>query len=205
MLQLVLRDSIRAAISTDLRRQLVRQVRRAMKAAQVDHAEVCLTLSDNQELHALNRMYAEEDHPTDVLSFAQCDASTPSGATLLALVLGDIIISVEIAEQQALSQGHSLLEELLHLSVHGLCHLLGMDHRDAQEERWMFGYEALLRQQARASGRILAHPFPSRPGKTGIGGVSKQESGGFCGNPKRGTKKFDRKASSKSLNKPSTN
>ena len=166
MLTLQVRDSVKSSVSTPLRAALRRQVTRAMRAAGVADTLVSLTLSDNEELHELNRSYADEDHPTDVLSFAQREAAPefaiplPPGAIE---PLGDVIISVEIAQRQAEAQGHELLAELCHLSGHGLCHLLGMDHRDAEEERWMFGYEALLRKEARGSGRISPQPLPKAP------------------------------------------
>ena len=102
----------------------------------------------------------------DVLSFAQRDADPGVAIPLppgTPETLGDVIISVEIALRQASAQGHDLLAELGHLSIHGLCHLLGMDHRDAQEERWMFGYEALLRSEARGLGRVTRQPMPPAP------------------------------------------
>ncbi len=166
MLTLQVRDSVRKSVPTPLRAALRRQVGRAMRSAGVESALVSLTLSDDAELHELNRIYAEEDHPTDVLSFAQRDADPGVAIPLppgTPETLGDVIISVEIAIRQASAQGHDLLAELGHLSIHGLCHLLGMDHRDAQEERWMFGYEALLRGEARGLGRVTRQPMPPAP------------------------------------------
>ncbi len=172
MLSMQVRSAVRSTVAPPLRKELLRKLRRAMKAAAVPDALVSLTLSDNEELHELNRTYADEDHPTDVLSFAQQDAEPdflpPSAAQdpllpKLPEMLGDIIISVEIAQKQALGQGHDLLTELVHLSVHGLCHLLGMDHRDQDEERWMFGYEAQLRKEAHGKGRVSVCAMPPRP------------------------------------------
>lgn len=173
MLSLQVRTSVRSLVPVPLRKELVRQLGRAMKSASVGETFVSLTLSDNKELHELNRTYADEDHPTDVLSFAQRDAepvypevatgAIPSGLPNQPETLGDIIISVEIAQKQADEHRHDLLHELVHLSVHGLCHLLGMDHRDAKEERWMFGYEAQLRQETQGKGRVVLHSMPARP------------------------------------------
>jgi len=110
-----------------------------MQAAGTD-LEVALSLTDVRELHALNLQYANEDHPTDVLSFNQ---DPP--------LLGDIVISVPYARRQAKG---ALADELIHLAVHGLAHLLGYDHRTQREEAVMFGYEAKLRAAARARGPI---------------------------------------------------
>lgn len=167
MLSLVVRRSIGPRVAVAVRRDLRRQLQRAMRAAALADAQVCLTLSDDAELHQLNLAYAGEDHATDVLSFAQRDPQAAGRPPLPAGVpepLGDIIISVPIAERQAAAQGHDLLHELLHLAVHGLCHLVGYDHATAEEERVMFGYEALLREQARRGGRVVAVRAPAGPG-----------------------------------------
>lgn len=166
MISLVVRRSIGPRVAVAVRRELRRQVQRAMRAAHLADAQVCLTLSDDAELHQLNRAYADEDHATDVLSFAQREpqaAGRPPLPVGMPEPLGDIIISVPIAERQAAAQGHDLLHELVHLAVHGLCHLVGYDHATAEQERVMFGYEALLREQARSGGRIQAVSAPATP------------------------------------------
>jgi probable rRNA maturation factor len=131
-------------------RLLVRRLGRAMRAAGLDGVELSLTLSDDRELHALNREFAGEDHATDVLSFAQRE-----GARIVHAgrePIGDVVISVEYAKKQAASLGRTLPGELFHLAVHGLVHLLGYDHRDPAEERVMFGYETKLRAAALSAG-----------------------------------------------------
>ena len=168
MLSLVVRRDTQPRVAAAARRELRRQLQRAMRAAGLTAAQVCLTLSDDAELHALNLAYAGEDHATDVLSFAQRDphaAARPPLPPGVPEPLGDIIISVQIAERQAAAQGHDLLHELVHLSVHGLCHLLGYDHATPAEERVMFGYEALLRAQARGSGRVRVVQATELPGQ----------------------------------------
>ena len=77
-------------------------------------------LACDQELRRLNREFRKQDHPTDVLSFP---AEQPSQG-----FLGEIAISFETARLQALQYGHSLDEEIEILMLHGLLHLLGMDH-----------------------------------------------------------------------------
>jgi probable rRNA maturation factor len=132
-----------------------------MRAAGVSERALCLSLTDDAELRALNRQYAGEDHATDVLSFPQdvpvsgaasaanrasSRAALPRGMPAL---LGDVVISVPTAARQAKAAGHSLLAELFHLAVHGMVHLMGYDHRTKTEERVMFGYEAKLRAAAK--------------------------------------------------------
>ena len=120
--------------------------------------EVSLLLTDNQEIRLLNQEYRGMDKATDVLSFPMLDLtpfdqSEPSAPRNVSgrqawldeiagyipsdgrdLVLGDIVISVERAEEQAGEYGHCLQRELGFLMVHGLLHLLGFDHENSQEE-----------------------------------------------------------------------
>jgi probable rRNA maturation factor len=142
MLSLLVRKGVGGRVAVAVRARLRRSMQRVMAAAGQKDAAVCLSLSDDAELHALNLQYAGEDHATDVLSFAQGHPQLPVP------VLGDIIISVETAARQAKQRGHSLYDELFHLAVHGFCHLLGYDHATRKEERVMFAYEAELRSAA---------------------------------------------------------
>ena len=102
----------------------------------IGNSEVSVTLTDNASIHELNRKYRGMDRPTDVLSFALRESEEPdiSGGAE-ADALGDIIISVERAQEQAAEYGHSLRREVAFLAVHGMLHLLGYDHmEDAQRE-----------------------------------------------------------------------
>lgn len=104
----------------------------------VQNGEVSVTLTDNAYIHALNRQYRKIDRPTDVLSFALNESEEPEivgGAEVN--VLGDLVISVERAEEQAEEYGHSLRRELAFLAVHGMLHLLGYDHMEEEERKEM--------------------------------------------------------------------
>lgn len=94
--------------------------------------ELSLRLTDDREIQTLNHQYRQQDKPTDVLAFAALETEAPQFAELAALpvYLGDIIISMDTAQQQAKTQGHSLQIELAWLAAHGLLHLLGWDHPD---------------------------------------------------------------------------
>jgi probable rRNA maturation factor len=131
-------------------RELERQLARAMVAAGA-RGEVALSLTDDDELLALNQQYAGEDHATDVLSFEQ---ALP--------LLGDIVISVETAARQAREGKRTLGAELVHLAVHGLVHLLGYDHANPRDEAVMFGYEAKLRAEAAGRGSVARLRRPPR-------------------------------------------
>ena len=105
-----------------------------------------VTLCDNNYIQALNRDYRKKDMPTDVLSFALEDDEDEE---LLAQMkkatsireIGDIIISYERAEEQAVDYGHSLYREMCFLFTHGVLHLLGYDHMDKEDEEVMFGIQ----------------------------------------------------------------
>ncbi|WP_308546713.1 rRNA maturation RNase YbeY [uncultured Selenomonas sp.] len=97
----------------------------------VENGEVSVTLTNNDYIHQLNRKYRQIDRPTDVLSFALNESEEPdieNGPDIN--VLGDIILSVERAEEQAVDYGHSLRREIAFLTVHGMLHLLGYDHME---------------------------------------------------------------------------
>ncbi len=140
------------ALPAEMRRQLSTEVARMIRAAarhdgRTDY-EVSLRLVGDAEICALNRGYRDKDRPTDVLAFAQREA--PS-AQIHPALLGDIVISVDTARRQA---RHGLYRELMHLASHGLCHLLGYDHRDDAEEAEMNARAAALCAEARRRGRI---------------------------------------------------
>lgn len=105
--------------------------------------EPCLsvTLVDNKFIHEINRDYRHIDRPTDVISFAFLDGNAEKDKIFQSkemVVLGDIYISFEKAQEQAISYGHSLERELKFLFVHGLLHLLGYDHMQEEDEKVMF-------------------------------------------------------------------
>jgi probable rRNA maturation factor len=95
--------------------------------------ELCLRLTTDTEIQALNAQFRALDRPTDVLSFAAMEVDFPQiedNDGHRSLYLGDIIISVETADRQRLEHGYSLERELAWLASHGLLHLLGWDHPD---------------------------------------------------------------------------
>lgn len=96
--------------------------------------ELSLRLTSDLEMQTLNAQYRQQDKPTDVLAFAalEADCPEPEEAADLPLYLGDIVISVDTAQTQAIAQGHDLPTELAWLASHGLLHLLGWDHPDEE-------------------------------------------------------------------------
>lgn len=95
------------------------------------NAEVSVSFVDNERIHQLNLMHRNVDRETDVLSFplgenGEYDTNLSTGAKLL----GDIVISVEKAMEQAVMYNHSLQREIGFLTVHSMLHLLGYDHEN---------------------------------------------------------------------------
>ena len=130
-------------ITPELKRLLAKAVHRTLKSESFpSDAEVSLSFVDNKEIHALNLEHRGIDRPTDVLSFPILDGDEDTGDVDMnfgAVLLGDIIISVERALEQAEEYGHSIERELAFLSVHSVLHLLGYDHeKSLDEEKTMF-------------------------------------------------------------------
>ena len=100
--------------------------------------EISVLLVDNETIRSLNRDYRNKDAATDVLSFPMEEAmdGEPEPTVIggpTERLLGDLVISVEMAVAQAAEYEHSVERELAFLSVHGLLHLLGYDHESGVE------------------------------------------------------------------------
>jgi len=104
------------------------------------HKDVSLSilLTDDAHIQELNRDYRGYDKPTDVLSFEAHERDPETGL----MYLGDILISLERAAAQAEQGGHPLLAETQLLVVHGVLHLLGHDHAEAEEKAIMWNDQA---------------------------------------------------------------
>ena len=115
-------------------------IRQAIKATLADRdfeygAEVSVTLCDNEYIHKLNKQYRGVDKHTDVLSFPMYeDGEFDPAECAFGAVLGDIVISLERAKEQAAELEHSFLREVAFLTVHSTLHLLGLDHERSPEE-----------------------------------------------------------------------
>lgn len=105
-------------------------------------ADLTIVLSDDAQLRELNLQWMGIDAPTDVLSFPSDEIDPESGNRYL----GDILISVQRAAEQAKAAGHAVEAEVQLLVVHGVLHLLGHDHAEAGEKAKMW----------RAQGEILS-------------------------------------------------
>jgi probable rRNA maturation factor len=110
---------------------------------QIESSALSIFLTDDAEIHQMNRDYRGEDRPTDVLSFEAGDE--------LGEYLGDIAISVETAVVQSQNAGHQLIEELQLLAVHGTLHLLGYDHLSLEEKDEMWEKQTAVLDQLNLS------------------------------------------------------
>lgn len=106
-----------------------------------EDAQVSVMLVDNEAIREINREHRNIDSATDVLSFPLGDdESFDTDPETGAILLGDIVISLERAAEQAREYGHSFRREVAFLITHSLFHLLGYDHVDsAEDEKLMFG------------------------------------------------------------------
>jgi probable rRNA maturation factor len=119
----------------------VAQVLEAAAARIEEKGEVSVSFVSDEEIHELNREYRGVDRPTDVLSFALDEGEAFPTGDAEQRMLGDIVISVPRAVEQASEYGHSTTREIAFLLVHGFLHLCGYDHEDEASEREMFGLQ----------------------------------------------------------------
>lgn len=133
-----IRDLVRLAVKTSLEYMEFPQ-----------NCEISVMFCDNERIQRLNRNHRSIDRATDVLSFPLFEYDeygeiiedeldfNPKGEMLL----GDIVISLERAAQQAEEYGHSFQREIGFLTVHSMLHLFGYDHMTDEEEEEMFEYQ----------------------------------------------------------------
>ena len=111
-------------------------------------AEVSVTFANNEQIHELNKMHRNVDAPTDVLSFPMGeDGKYDIDPATNAKILGDIVISMEKAVEQAERFGHTLQREVGYLTAHSMLHLLGYGHEEPLEKVHMREKEELVMTQ----------------------------------------------------------
>ncbi|MBF0442562.1 MAG: rRNA maturation RNase YbeY, partial [Oligoflexales bacterium] len=120
-----------------------------------DGFELSVQFVSSGKIKKINEKFRNISRPTDVLSFPQiewrkkaaafgCERRRAVSGQQPAYHLGDIVISPEVAEKNALSIGHGLDREVCFLLVHGLLHLLGHDHIEKKEEKIMLRQQGLI-------------------------------------------------------------
>ena len=113
--------------------------------------EVSVSVVDGAEIQTINRQFRGIDRVTDVLSFPQLtftEGEIPEKNENGEIVLGDIILCLQRAKEQAAEYGHSLKREIAFLTAHSMLHLLGYDHMTPQEEKVMFQKQEEILQKA---------------------------------------------------------
>jgi probable rRNA maturation factor len=105
-------------------------------------AEMGILITGQEKIQQLHKEYMDEDTPTDVLSFAMMEKSSPDEPDFIfptgdAVHLGEVIISYPQAQLQAAERGHSAKKEVAILLVHGVLHLLGYDHDEPARQQQM--------------------------------------------------------------------
>lgn len=103
--------------------KMKRVVERVLKGEKVRNAQVSIVMVSDASIHAMNRQYLQHDYPTDIITFPLEEES----------IDGELYISVETAQRQAVEYGVSLTNELLRLAAHGTLHLVGYD--DTSDEQ----------------------------------------------------------------------
>lgn len=108
-------------------------------------ADLAIVFVDEPAMEKLHIEWMDEPGPTDVLSFPMDELRpgtefelTPAG------LLGDIVICPQVAAAQAVTAGHSTMNEILLLTTHGVLHLLGFDHAEPDEHAQMFGIQGKI-------------------------------------------------------------
>ncbi len=119
-------------ISEDLLKDLEKKIKKALRILKLPKKEISLTFVDNKHIWKLNKQYLGRDYPTNVLSFPFAKERI-----LVSDLLGEIIISVEKAKEEAEFYGLNFENYLLALIIHGLLHLLDYDHEKGVYSPWL--------------------------------------------------------------------
>jgi probable rRNA maturation factor len=117
---------------------LERAARLVLELSGASDADLTVVLIGDESIQTLNRDFLGHDAPTDVLSFPADEPDPETGRCYL----GDVVISVPRATEQAETRGHTLEAEVQLLVVHGVLHLLGHDHAEAEEKDRMWAAQS---------------------------------------------------------------
>lgn len=124
-------------------------LQQAAKVEEIPDVEVSVTITNDEEIQQINAEHRGMNRPTDVLSFPLYERDEEwmleEGEDVVAI--GDIVISLDRAIEQANDYGHSLSREIGFLAVHSFLHLLGYDHETPEEEKEMFERQNLILDQ----------------------------------------------------------
>lgn len=127
-------------LDTDFFKKAIRLTLNHLDEPEVD---ITLRLTRDYEMRQLNQTFRGIAKTTDVLAFNQ-DTMDPETNRLY---LGDVVISVDRASQQAQEEGHSLDHEIAFLAIHGALHLLGFDHAQPKDKQEMWGMQSAIHEE----------------------------------------------------------
>lgn len=150
-------------VTKELQTLIFKAVQETLQMEQIDFdCTVSLTYTDNAGIRALNREYRGKDTVTDVLSFPMFDTENEEIYSVdgTPAELGDIVLSLERANEQAQLFGHSFMREAAFLCVHSVLHLLGYDHERSEDE------ERLMREKQRTVMHTLGLEIRETEGQT---------------------------------------
>ena len=139
---------VNLSLQTDLAPGILERAALAVLMHQSVDGDLTIVMTDDAQLHELNRDYLDIDAPTDVLSFPASETDPETARRYL----GDILISIPRAAEQARAAGHTLKAEAQLLTVHGTLHLLGYDHAEAEEKARMWKAQAEVLERLGLSG-----------------------------------------------------
>ena len=152
----ILNEQDKQAVTDEITSVIREAIGAAAKVGEFgENIEVSVMLTDNENIRELNRDHRGIDRATDVLSFPLIEfdgdrraiEDTVDESENGEVMLGDIVISLERAAEQAEEYGHSLLREVGFLTVHSMLHLYGYDHMDEDEEREMFALQEKILEE----------------------------------------------------------
>jgi probable rRNA maturation factor len=154
----------------------------ALEAMRVNPAaELSILAVTSEVMSELHERWMDEPGPTDVMAFPMDDlveeSRRPDAPDLGPALLGDVVLCPEFAKAQARSAGHGLADELHLLTIHGVLHLLGYDHGDAEQEREMFGLQSRLLAEWQEARRRLAVRDAQRRADSAVLGAAGLEDG----------------------------
>ncbi|MED1863416.1 rRNA maturation RNase YbeY [Fictibacillus nanhaiensis] len=136
--------------SSEFQELLSKVLEKAAEMEETGQAEVSVTIVTKERIQEINNEYRQKDSVTDVISFAMEEMGEDETEIIggeETRFLGDIIICLDVAKEQAAEYGHSLEREMGFLAVHGFLHLLGYDHMNDEDEKRMFGRQEEILEQ----------------------------------------------------------
>ena len=130
---------------------LERAARAVLDLSASPDADMTIVLVEDARIQALNRDFLSHDAPTDVLSFPADEPDPETGRRYL----GDVVISLARAVEQARERGHAFEAEMQLLVVHGVLHLIGHDHAGPEEKERMWAAQAGALERLGVSPQIV--------------------------------------------------